>query len=301
MGWEENVVGGIGDPRLYRLDPDNLLSNGSFEEAIGAEWFGAGYSRVLASANAFTAPRGDYVLKVEDDSGAAWERAARSVDYGSALGNKSFLVYVVVRGATDHDIDIKLGSSTTSGGSINAASTLTVPVFSDYCRIIHLIKTFSSATDQFVRVELGGSGSTVSETGTAYFDDLRIYEILETYNLDQPNEWKHNWEQIKAAEYELADRTEKKIVQGWRYSLGLTYTAATAEDVQNFIELTESGKVFVVPHIDNLFGSFMVWDGSFEPQYFMGKYLGHTITLPLTSTEIVREKPREIATDYTIV
>ncbi len=300
----ENVIGGIDKPRIYRLEDNNRVSNGSIEDALGSEWQGTGFTRVLASAQTspiFDAPLGDQVLKVDDDDGGSWERAFQSVDYDAALASKSFLLTLKARASgSNHSVDIKLGSATTSGGTINNEVKLTVPLDIDYWRIIHVVVTFSAETDEFIRLELGGAIETVSATGIAFFDDIRVYEIFETYNLDQPNTWQQPWQEEKIADFKLVGGKRRKIVDGWRYNLNMAYQFNSATEQQKIIEITESGLNFVIPHIDNLFGSLMQWNSDYQNVYFFDRYLGHNVVVALQAVELERDKPREIGTDYTV-
>ena len=308
MTWLNNVIGGISTPRIYKLEDTNQITNGDFEDALSAEWDGTGYSRVLASAQspAFVAPRGDYVLKVDDDDASSWEKAYQCPDYGAALGDKSFLLIGKIRASgSNHDVDIKLGSATTDGGSINNATKLTIPAKTDYSRIFHLIVTFSSETDQYLKVELGGCIDTVANTGIAFYDDIRIYEIKDTYNLEQPKSvsgtaWDQSWREEKITDFNLIDGKNRKVLNGWRYYLNMVYGYHTATEQQSIIEVTENGLNFVIPHIDNLFGQLMRWNGDYKNEYFFGRYLGHAMVVALKAIELENEKPREIGTDHTV-
>lgn len=301
MSWLNNVVGGISTPRIYKLTDNNLVTNGDIEDALSTEWQGAGYSRVLASDNSFVAPRGDYVLKVDDDDGSSWERAFQSVNYGSALGDKSFLLMLKGRAdSSDHSVDIKFGSATTSGGSINNSSKLTVPLKTNYNRIIHMTKTFSSETDEFIRLELGGCIETAASTGVAFFDDIRVYEIESTYNFEQPHRWGQEWLEEVINDFNLIGGKNRKILNGWRYTLNMEYDYVSASDQEEVIAVTENGLNFVVPHIDNLFGSLMRWNGDFKNMYFFDRYLGHAVVIALKAVELENDKPRETGTDYTL-
>lgn len=306
MSWLNNVIGGIDTPKIYKLEDNDRVTNGSLEDTLSTEWQGAGYTRVTAASESIVAPRGDYILKVDDDDAGSWERAFQSVDYGSALGNKSFLLILKARASgSDHSVDIKLGSSTTSGGAINNTVKLTVPLKTDYWRFIHVIVTFSSETDQYVRLELGGTITTISETGIAFYDDIRLYEIQDTYTLEQPktvsgSSWEQRWDESITTEFELIDGKNRKVIEGWRYVLNMIYQYHSASEQQTLIEITENGLNFVVPHNDNLFGSLMQWNGNYENEYFFGRYLGHSAVVSLKAVELEKDKPREIGTDYTL-
>ena len=302
MTWLNNVIGGISTPRIYRLEDNNRITNGSIEDALGSEWFGDGYTRVLASDNSVVAPLGDYILRVEDDAVGSYEAGKQSVDYGAAVGGKSFLLTVKCRASgSDHSITIKLGSSTTANGAINNATSLTVPLTTDYWRIVHLVVTFGGGvTDQYVQINLGGSTDVVTTTGIAFFDDVRVYEILETYNFEQPQRWEQPWTEEKVADFRLLGGKMRSVSEGWRYKLNMVYTYHSATSQQDVIEITESGLLYVVPHIDNLFGSLMQWNGDYQNEYFFGRYLGHSTIVSLSAVELEKEKPREIGTDYTV-
>jgi hypothetical protein len=300
----DDVIGGISTPRIYKLEDNNRIVNGSVEDTLSTEWFGSGYSRVLASSQspAFVAPRGDYVMQVEDNDAASWEAAKQSIDYGAVVASKSFVLMLKVRAsASNHNVDIKLGSSTTDSGNINNAAKLTVMVSTEYDRIIYLVKTFAGGeTDEYIRVELGGCIDTVTSTGIAFYDDVRVYEIQDTYNLTMPNRYTQDWEEQKIAEYELIDGKNRSVSNGWRFILEMIYDYISSTDLKEVVYVTENGLNLIIPHIDQTFGSLMRWDGSYNPKYFKDRYDGHEITLRFKSVELEREKPREYSADFTL-
>lgn len=311
MSWLNDVVGGISTPRIYKLEDNNRIINGSAETVLSTEWFGTDteYSRVAAADQnpAFIAPKGDYVLKVEDNNAAAWECAMQSPNYGAALGDTSWLITGKIRASsTNHDVDIKFGSAAAADGAITAGYTqLTIPAKTDYNRIFHLVHTFSSETDEFIRLELGATTVAVGGTGIVFYDDIRVYQILETYNLEQPNvvsgnAWEQDWRDEIIADFDLIDGKNRKVSNGWRYYLNMIYNWHSPSDQQDIIKITESGLNFVIPHIDNLFGSYMRWNGDFKNEYFFGRYLAHSTVVSLKAIELERDKPREIGTDFTV-
>lgn len=302
MGWETNVIGGIGDPIIYRLEDNNRVTNGSVETALSTEWFGDGYSRVLASAQSpvFVAPKGDYVLKVVDNDAGVFEAAKQSVNYGSDLLSKTFALILKVRGSTDHNVSIKIGSSTTVDGAINDASIYTFPVYTDYDRIVCVRKTFSASTDNYVRIELGGATSVVTTQGTAFYDDIRVYEVEESFVLTHPNKYKQSWREELITDFKLIDGKSRKVSNGHRYALDMVYDFNEAAQQKKIIEIAENGLNLVVPHSDCLFASLMRWNGDFESSYFYDKYIGHAVVISLEAIELERCVARELGADYAV-
>lgn len=312
MAWSNTVIGGVSTPVVYRLEDNNRVVNGSIEDVLGTEWTdgsGSGYSRVAASdqSPSFVAPRGDYIMKVDDDNAAAAEYVAQYVNYGGNIGSTSWLLTGKVRASSsDHNVDIILGTSATDGGAISADATLTIPAKTDYSRSFHIVHTFSGETDDFIAIAFYGASSTVvAETGVAFFDDIRLYKINETYSLTQPivqsgSAWEQRWIEEFVNEFDLIDGKKRRISNGWRYFLNMVYGFNLPGDEQNIIEMTESGINYVVPHSDNLFGSYVRWNGEYKNEYFLGKYLGHSSFISFQAIELERDKPRQYTQDHTL-
>lgn len=294
------VVGGIGDPKVYLLSETNLVANGDFEvDATG--WTDSNVSSARTADS--TAPKGNYVLVVQD--------ASASLGYtedalGTQSGNLVVTGWIKSDESSDHNVQVSIVGSSTYNYVIKAYADKWTKFT---CTTDNMNLTSGATTLRLY------TSDTDTDQYTVRYDDVRVYatdtnaenEVItmtDAKDAIHPNLVKQYFTKVLDGQQTLIDGSIKEYVKGWRYNCELRYDYIPASLEQYFLEISEHPFVLFVPHADDLdstanensyvWSEYVRWNKDFDHEYFYGRYSGHQGIVPFTGIDLIQTKPRVI-------
>ena len=303
--WSDLVVGGAyGEPLLFKLYENALVSNGSFEDVLSS-WDGAGSRKDFGDK----AASGNYALSLEGVPYMHTYFSRTSPETSQDMTSVLFTGYVKAKIGSTTGSHIYLKVYCDNGTSRVASPTKYVQLAIDldadavvtaadgYTQWIkfYIDADISAITGDYVHFEIS---SDKYSSIYYYLDELKVYEVEELLELACPQTLRLNWQRKTDANYEMADGTNKDYLKGWRPIFSLGYDYCSREELIKHIGISESGFNFFAPHKDSCNGEYVRIISNFEASYFHDKFLGHTDAITLNGIFLRKFKNIEYDSAY---
>jgi len=296
--WSNLVVGGIGSPRFLVLN-DNLCTNSRFISNTTG-WLSSDASLIfsrVADVDSYS----DYCGRM------FWTHSIKEYvyfnvgDVGSFNNKTKVLVNLRIKEkfyeATNSSRPIKIGLFY---GGIELSSR-EILIDGRMKNISILFEGFTyddnliSDTDLHLRIFTGIDFVTV---GDIRFDNVTIALVKEDYQFDLPQDIYIDNEKEVTGSHELYDGKNVEYNKEWRPTFYAVWDLFTKAKETNRQRIAEASRVFVIPHIDFLWGFFAKWNDTFSVRYFNKRFLGHYSEITLIGDELLKSTIHPIVSEY---
>lgn len=302
--WSELTVGGaFGEPLLFKLYETPLIDNGSFEDPLTG-WDGSGAREDFGN----DAMNGNYVLSCENVPYMHTYFDRTSADNGNEMGSALFTGFIkAIQGVVGGTVVAKVYCD--NGTSRIAAPTnyAQIEILVDDAAMVagvdgltqwvkfYLAADLSGMTGDYVHFEIQ---SPQYGTVNYYLDFLKAYEVIETLELECPQTLKLNWRRQTDSNYDMADKTNKDYLRGWKPVFSLGYEYCSREELIRHIGVSENEFNFFAPHRDSCNGEYVRIISDFDSSYFHNRFLGHAQAIPLVGIFMRKKKNIEYGGGY---
>jgi len=301
--WTNLVVGGsAGNPLLFRLYEDSIVSNGSFEDLI-SNWDGG-----VQKAMGDMAQHGSYVLAMENVSYAHYDFTRTSPSTASAINLMLVTGFIkMTPQVANGKVKVRVYTSSSSARDGSPAEYVDLEIKSDDACIVagddglsqwinfYLMADMTNFTGTYIHIELSCADYTNIDY---YLDDLKVHEVKEVIEMEEPNKINLIWGRKTDAEYEMFDGSKKDYLRGWRPAYTLSYDYCSRAELIHQIGISESEFNYFAPHRDSINGDYVRMTTDLDSSYFQGRFLGHENSIALEGIFLRKFKNREYGNSY---
>jgi hypothetical protein len=134
--------------------------------------------------------------------------------------------------------------------------------------------------------------------GDIRFDNVTIAFVKEDYQFDFPQDSYIDNDKENIGSHELFDGRNIEYNKSWRPIYFAVWEILSKAKEIGRQRIAEASRVFVIPHIDFLWGFFAKWNDKFSVKYSYKKYFGHYSEITLVGDELIKGTIHPIISEY---
>lgn len=290
MSWFNNVLGGVERPAFYTIAGTNLCTNPLFDDGTTG-WVGEDSDIILERRNEEDAYK-EYMLRIRYESESLFKYVKYDFDRSYLLSGRYFIYSFRIKNhnSNSHEVLIKINGG--NGYLTNFYSKLfTVEKGIKKISIVIKVPSDDSETTGLRFILYPNKDSSVTNFNGVYIDNVQIYESTERMLFPEPNRDNMEFEKYVQGQnqpvFSYLREFNKKYIP--IYNCEYDYISREYQILRE--TLAHRGNLYCFPHSDYNWGFLGKFDGGYDRNYFMNKYLGHSGAIVIRGNEFVIESP----------
>lgn len=143
------------------------------------------------------------------------------------------------------------------------------------------------------------TGNSFNEIGDIRIDDIYINVVIGDYNFECSDESNLTFEKTVTGQHELIDGKIQEYNKRWKPNFFAHWTALNRTQELYRQSIAETiNKLFIIPHIDFLWGFFGIWDVNFERKYSFNRFISHDSSITIKGNEYLLDGITPATTTY---
>lgn len=292
--WKDLVVGGISKPR-FLIVSENYCTNPRMNSGTTTGW-SVSSSLITLSAYETSYAYSQYVLR------AIWtESVYEYINYDFETDDNledvdSILAVFRIWDSSLNDNEVKVIKVSMYNG-LTRFSQKNIEITNKPKRISILADNIPNKTSKDVQLRIY-TGIEFNSSGDMQMDNFYLMQSLEDYQFDCPQDDFLRFEKDLIGSHELQDGRIQEYNKAWRPNYYAYYLSMTKQNEKYRQRISEANNVFVIPHIDFMWGFFAKWTNEFLRKYTMKRYIGHDSEITLMGNELLKGTIHPIDVQY---
>lgn len=292
--WIDLVVGGVSKPRFIVVS-ENFCSNPRLNSGT-TTGFSASSTLLTLSAYKNSYAYSEYVLRAVW-SESAYEYIKYVTNFDTDLNSlESVLAAFRIWDASLEDGETKVIKIALTSSSIYFKQK-NIEITNKPKRVVLLADYLSNVSGTEINLRIY-NGITFSSSGDMRMDDFYLMYSKGDYQMDCPQDTYLTFDKDLIGQHKLQDGKMQEYNKTWRPNYYAYYLSLSKQSEKFRQRIAEASNVFVIPHIDFMWGFFAKWSDSFDRKYTMKRFLGHESEIKLIGNELLKDTIHPIDVEY---